>query len=250
MKQLPEKYLPEKEVVKDALSCGAFVHKIENGVTYVLLVRPKEDRDVWGLPKGHINPDETGEQCAIREVFEETGVKIKLEKRLQNCFTQNSKERKIVITWLATVEGDDFPNPQDGENFDVKWFDIENLPKLHKYQLAVIRQGVEILINRRYENDNLSKKLPNWILRAVYDLFKIAPYMNDWIQIKKQLVSMVRFDKRRYFSNKKRDGVLVNKFEVEIINLWTLLTEKPVLFNDGTNSEDLKRDEQRKNTDS
>ena len=34
----------------------------------------------WGLPKGHLEKDETLEDCAIREAFEETGIHITKDK--------------------------------------------------------------------------------------------------------------------------------------------------------------------------
>ena len=36
-------------------------------------IRPGGKPDVWALPKGRIDPGETGEQTALREVSEETG---------------------------------------------------------------------------------------------------------------------------------------------------------------------------------
>jgi 8-oxo-dGTP pyrophosphatase MutT (NUDIX family) len=32
----------------------------------------------WQFPGGHVDPDETGDECAVREVFEETGVRAEL----------------------------------------------------------------------------------------------------------------------------------------------------------------------------
>ncbi len=34
----------------------------------------------WVLPGGHIDPGEGFEECAIREVFEETGIQIEMDK--------------------------------------------------------------------------------------------------------------------------------------------------------------------------
>ena len=35
-------------------------------------------RSLWALPKGHVDPGETPEQTAVREVWEETGLKATL----------------------------------------------------------------------------------------------------------------------------------------------------------------------------
>jgi 8-oxo-dGTP pyrophosphatase MutT (NUDIX family) len=43
----------------------------------ILLVRGR-DSGIWSLPKGVINEGESEEQCAVREMFEETGIKVML----------------------------------------------------------------------------------------------------------------------------------------------------------------------------
>lgn len=48
-----------------------------DGVRY-LLVRARRDPTQWVLPKGHIDPGETAEQAALREVREEAGVEAVL----------------------------------------------------------------------------------------------------------------------------------------------------------------------------
>lgn len=47
-----------------------------------LIVRPQGNEYEWVLPKGHIKPDETADQAAVREVKEEAGVTAKVLRRL------------------------------------------------------------------------------------------------------------------------------------------------------------------------
>lgn len=54
----------------EVTACMVFVKKDNS----VLLSRPKRG---WGLPGGHKNTNETPENCAVREVLEETNVRIK-----------------------------------------------------------------------------------------------------------------------------------------------------------------------------
>ena len=53
---------------------GGVVYKLKDGITYYLLVRPKENKDEWVFPKGHIEQGEGHDEAALREVHEETGV--------------------------------------------------------------------------------------------------------------------------------------------------------------------------------
>jgi ADP-ribose pyrophosphatase YjhB (NUDIX family) len=52
----------------------------------VLLVQ-REDFEVWGLPGGEIEPGETPAQAAVREVYEETGLNVRLT-RLIGLYTK------------------------------------------------------------------------------------------------------------------------------------------------------------------
>ncbi len=58
-------------------SCGAVIYQQFNGETRYLLIKNKRSAH-WGFPKGHIEAGETKEDTAIREVREETGLKIKI----------------------------------------------------------------------------------------------------------------------------------------------------------------------------
>jgi 8-oxo-dGTP pyrophosphatase MutT (NUDIX family) len=58
----------------DLTHAGGVVHRDENGDTVMLVVRARRAPYYWVLPKGHIEADETPDQCARREVQEEAGV--------------------------------------------------------------------------------------------------------------------------------------------------------------------------------
>ena len=54
---------------------GGVVARTVDGEREYLLVEPRRNPGGWVLPKGHIEPGETPEMTAVREVEEETGVR-------------------------------------------------------------------------------------------------------------------------------------------------------------------------------
>lgn len=128
-------------------SCGALVWRIIDDKFQLLLIKQFAHKDSWGIPKGHIDEGETIEECAVREVREETGIDVVLGVRLQNVVVPLKKEIKTVVTFLARPVGDKQPkiDDPDCEVVDVKWFDTDKLPVIHFYQREVVEAALDIL---------------------------------------------------------------------------------------------------------
>ncbi len=127
-------------------SCGTCMYrKVDDGYE-VFLVRPHKDRDRWGVPKGHIVEGETEEECAVRETVEETGITpIISHHKLADVKVKHAYEHKTVKVWMALVDPEAPLQEPDGENFDMRWFNIDNLPDLHKYQVSLLAEVVSFL---------------------------------------------------------------------------------------------------------
>jgi 8-oxo-dGTP diphosphatase len=97
----------------------------------ILLVhRPKYDD--WSLPKGKCNGDETDEECAVREVEEETGLRCVLGRELPGASYPTSGGRlKVVRYWVM--------GPSSGETGarhevdEVRWLPLEQAAALLSY---------------------------------------------------------------------------------------------------------------------
>ncbi|WP_298480732.1 NUDIX hydrolase [uncultured Maribacter sp.] len=83
--------------------------------------------DKWDLPKGKLDKGETIEECAIREVEEETGVKnLKIENFLKttyHVFKRNNKYKLKEVHWYAmktNFKGDLIGQKEEGIE-KVKW---------------------------------------------------------------------------------------------------------------------------------
>lgn len=90
-----------------------------SGETEVLVVhRPKYDD--WSFPKGKLEAGETDEECALREVEEETGFRCTMGPELTSTSYIDRKGRpKEVRYWVMTVEDGDF-TPTD-EVDELRW---------------------------------------------------------------------------------------------------------------------------------
>jgi 8-oxo-dGTP diphosphatase len=90
-------------VTAEVRAAGGVVLDDEGRV--VLVHRPKYDD--WTLPKGKLDPGESFEEAALREVEEETGLRCRLVRELPAVEYTDAKGRsKVVRYWLMEVEAD------------------------------------------------------------------------------------------------------------------------------------------------
>ena len=80
--------------------------------------RPRYDD--WSLPKGKLDPGETFEQAALREVEEETGLRARLVRELPAVHYTVRERPKVVRYWLMEVESDPGFEPND-EVDELRW---------------------------------------------------------------------------------------------------------------------------------
>ena len=85
-------------------------------------------RGKWDLPKGKLDPGETLENCALREVKEETGVgQLELVKFLLITAHEYEERGQAILKethwWLMKTSGNQPLIPQSEEDItDLKWF--------------------------------------------------------------------------------------------------------------------------------
>ncbi len=89
------------------------------------------DREIYGLPAGLIDPGETPEQAAIRELKEETGlnmVEIRNVMPPSYCAVGLSNEKAICVFGVA--EGEIAPSKDTGEKITANWYTRDDLREL------------------------------------------------------------------------------------------------------------------------
>ena len=117
---------------------GVVSRRAEDARLEVLLVhRPRYDD--WTFPKGKLEPGETYEQAALREVEEETGFRCDLGRELPSTSYQDAKGRpKSVRYWaMRPLAGAFRPHREVDE---VRWLPPGGARDLltHEHDLAVL----------------------------------------------------------------------------------------------------------------
>lgn len=97
----------------------------EQEVEVAVIHRPRYDD--WSLPKGKVDPGETGPVTAVREVLEETGHRVRLGTRLGAVSYPVDKRAKKVHYWAARSLGGEF-NPGD-EVDELTWLPVSEAVK-------------------------------------------------------------------------------------------------------------------------
>ena len=122
-----DKFIPTVEQV----SAGGVVFRTEESVPEIAIVRIVPELR-WQLPKGIIDPGETIEQAALREVREESGIEAELVSPIDtieywfvaNYGGRRRRYHKFVHFFLMSYNGGDVGD-HDNEVDESRWVDIE-----------------------------------------------------------------------------------------------------------------------------
>jgi 8-oxo-dGTP pyrophosphatase MutT (NUDIX family) len=119
-------------------------------IVIVPVKRASDGRRVVGLPKGHLDGDETPEEAARREVAEETGVEAELIEELGDVnygYERKGREvEKVVRFYLFEYRSGDVAD-HDHEIEEARWVPIRDA--LHELSYDGERAIVERALSRR-----------------------------------------------------------------------------------------------------
>lgn len=111
----------KKDSMKKEKSCGAVVYREKDSACEVLLIKHKNGGH-WAFPKGHVEKKETEEETALREIWEETGLRVSLDTNFRHVVTYSPKAHvmKDVVYFAAKVkEGEMRAQPE--EVMEIRW---------------------------------------------------------------------------------------------------------------------------------
>ncbi len=105
---------------------GVVWRRIDGRIEVVLVHRPQYDD--WTFPKGKRKADETDEDCALREVQEETGLRCSLGEELPTTEYVDSRDRPKVVRWWTM-------QPLDG-NFEIDEDEVDEARWVSTYEAS------------------------------------------------------------------------------------------------------------------
>lgn len=122
-----------------ATSAGGIVIRFQDAVPQFVVGRRRRERDgaAWTLPKGTPISGETLEQTAVREVGEETGLKVRIVSPLdaiKYTFVQRgTRIHKTVHYFLMEPIGGSLED-HDHEFEEVRWISFQDAPALLSFE--------------------------------------------------------------------------------------------------------------------
>jgi ADP-ribose pyrophosphatase YjhB (NUDIX family) len=119
-------------------SAGGFVLDRRGRQPQAALIarRDRRGRLIWSLPKGHVEAGETPEDAAVREVFEETGIRGSIVASLGTIdfwfMAENQRIHKTVHHYLLDAE-DLVLSDADAEVAEVAWVPLDEVAGRLRY---------------------------------------------------------------------------------------------------------------------
>ena len=137
---------------------GVVPYLVSKNDIKVLLYKSVLSKDKWGCLKGMKEKDENPYECAQRELFEESSIKVEIG-LFEDYFEQVNLEKDIGI-WLvnaSNIEGLDGmffeeklkSNYLSWENSKVKFFSLSKLPRIRKKQINLVNDIKTFLENTK-----------------------------------------------------------------------------------------------------
>ena len=144
------------EYPRPAVTADCVVVTKEAEPKVLLIQRGNEPyKGCWAFPGGFMNMDETTEQCAIRELEEETGLKIDEVKQIgaYSRVDRDPRGRTITVAYLAFVD-----SPVEVKGLDdaakAEWFALSNLPELAFDHEEIMEEAKRIIKDKTGQSTN------------------------------------------------------------------------------------------------
>ncbi len=147
----------KKETIKRRTQLAVFIGCVIHQNKVLLVQRDEpECKDVhlkWELPGGKIDWDEMPEQTVVRELFEETGVKVKIVRLLSHVQINYwdypwGIQQTIIICYLCQFKSQITFKKKDHHVRQIAWVDLKKLSTLETLP------GIGIFVSLALKNED------------------------------------------------------------------------------------------------
>lgn len=192
----------------------------------------------WALPGGFMQIDETIEQCARRELMEETGISnIYMDQfRVFSDVGRDPRERVVTVAFYALVRKSDYKLIAGDDAARALWFEVDQLPPLafdhfeiiaqarshlramlklkpiafrlldEKFSMSELQRLYELIAGTTYDRRNFARKMSSTgLLKDVGMVRMASPGRNP---------NLYTFDEKAYDDEQSASPTLSNPFDI------------------------------------
>ncbi len=212
------------DYARPALTTDCVVFGLDEEDLKVLLIQRaiKPFKDQWALPGGFIQVGEDVDDCARRELEEETGLKNIFLEQLATVGTpkRDPREHVVTVAYYALVNLIEHPPTAATDAKHAAWFALDDLPKLafdhadilklaherlrgkvryqpigfellpEKFTLTELQKLYELILEQTFDKRNFRKKV------AKLDILEETDELEQ--DVARRAARLYRFDRSRY----------------------------------------------------
>lgn len=167
-----------------ALTADCVIYGFDGDRLKILLVERGLEpyKGMWALPGGFMKMDETIEETARRELFEETGLEdvYMTQFKMFSSVDRDPRERVVTVVFMALVRPADYNLVAGDDASNALWFDERYLPPLAFDHEEIIREAhvylEEMLRLKPIAFELLNKTFSLGELQKVYEVINRTTY--------------------------------------------------------------------------
>lgn len=192
-----------------AVTTDIVVFTISGEALKLLLIQRGQNpyRGAWALPGGFLEPEEDLEECARRELREETGLQ---NLYLEQLFTfgkpmRDPRERVVSVAYFALAPSIDNQPKAASDAADAAWYSLDSLPPLAFDHTKIIAMAKNRLVSKLEYSSIAFRFLPEtFTLSEAQEIHEIVRGEQlDKRNFRKQITGMGLIEET---GNQRRDG--------------------------------------------
>lgn len=180
-----------------AVTCDCVIFGFDGVQLKTLLIERGQEPYLgrWALPGGFMKIDETAEECTLRELQEETGLKnVEIcQFNTYSAIDRDPRERVITISFFALVKLSDVIGGDDARS--AKWYAFDQIPPLAFDHDRILRDALHKLKETIFFQPIGFGLLP--------DIFTMPELQNLY-----EAILEIKFDRRNFAKKMLKLGIL------------------------------------------